>query len=175
MGNIVGGLVGGLLSKKSGGRQSRDILAAGRAGAEQFAPFQEAGVSANADILGALQGSAGSDQAFQNFLNSTGFQSQLSAGSQAITGNAATEGLLNSGATLKRLNTFGQDLAQGGFQNFLGNLGNVAQRGIQGAAGASQALVGSGTNAAAAAAGGRQGQQAGFGQALGGITSLLGI
>ena len=53
MGNIVGGLVGSLLSKKSGDRESKDLLAAGRVGAEQFQPFQQAGETANADILAA--------------------------------------------------------------------------------------------------------------------------
>ena len=177
MGAVLGigsSLVGGLLSQSSKNKEAEAIAAAGREGAAQFQPFTEAGAGANEDILAALQGGPGADANFQNFLNSTGFQSQLQAGSQAITGNQATEGLLNSGATLKRLNTFGQDLAQGGFQNFLGNLGGVANRGIAGAQGAANALTGTGVQAAQAVGQGAAGFQAGLGGAVQGVQRLIG-
>lgn len=163
---IGASLVGGLLSRSSGEREAADIRAAGEAGAARFEPFETAGATANQTILDALSGGPGAANAFQQFQGSTGFQSQLAAGSQAITGNQAASGLLQSGSTLKRLNTFGQDLAQQGFGNFLGQLGGVAQRGIQGASGAAGALTGTGVQAAEAGAGGRAGFQSGLGAAF---------
>lgn len=175
MGALVGigsSIVGGLLSKSSGKREAEDIRAAGREGAAQFEPFTTAGATANQTVLDALSGGEAGRNAFQQFQQGTGFQSQLAAGSQAITGNQAASGLLQSGSTLKRLNTFGQDLAQTGFSNFLGQLGNVAQRGVQGASGAAAALTGTGTQAAEAAAGGREGFQSGLGAAFQQIPSF---
>lgn len=169
MGALLGigsSIVGGLLSKSSGNQQADDLRAAGEAGAARFEPFESAGAGANQQILDALSGGEGATNAFQNFQNSTGFQSQLAAGSQAITGNQASRGLLNSGSTLKRQTKFGSDLAAGGFSDFLGQLGNVANRGVAGAQGASNALVGANTNAANAAAEGRGGFQAGLGAAV---------
>jgi len=169
MGAVLGigaSLAGGLLSKSSKNKEARRITAAGKLGAEQFSPFQEAGADANQQILSSLSGGAGSQEAFQNFLGSTGFQSQLQAGSQAITGNQAASGLLQSGSTLKRLNTFGQDLGQQGFTNFLGQLGGVAQRGLGAAQGASNALTGTGVQAAQTQGQGSAGFQSGLGQAV---------
>lgn len=180
MGNIIGGVVGGLLGRGSGRRQARDIAETGERAAAQFQPFIQPGVQANEAILAAL-GQGGPDaqaaqqQAFQNFLNSTGFQGQLQAGQQAITGSAAARGLLSSGATLRRLNRFGQDLAQQGFSNFLGQLGTVANRGIGAAGGAAGAIQNAGFGAAGARAQGAGAFQAGIGQAAQGIFNRLGI
>ncbi len=168
MGSVLGigaSLVGGLLSRGAKNKEAQRITAAGREGAEQFAPFQEAGADANQQILSALSGGPGSQQAFQNFLGNTGFQSQLQAGSEAITGNQAAQGLLQSGSTLKRLTTFGQDLGQRGFSNFLGQLGGVAQRGLGAAGGAANALTGTGIQAAQTRGQGASGLQSGLGAA----------
>ncbi len=132
-------IVGGLISKSSADKEA-DQAAEARLGTEQRAteqlePFRRQGVQANRfqkNLLGMGSDEAG-DAAFQNFLGSTGFRSQLQAGSDAITGNQAASGLLNSGSTLKRLSTFGQGLAQQGFSNFLGQVGNVANRGLSAA------------------------------------------
>lgn len=64
--------------------------------------------------------------AFQNYLNSTGYNFQLDQGSRAITGNAASKGLLNSGATARALEGYGQHLASTTFNNYLSNLGGLA-------------------------------------------------
>lgn len=67
---------------------------------------------------------------FQNYLNSTGYQFQLGEGQRAIASSNATKGLLNSGATLKALNKYGQGVASQSFNNYLGQLGDVANRGL---------------------------------------------
>lgn len=171
---IGASIVGGLLGKSAKNKEAQAIAAAGREGAAQFEPFQTAGAGANQQILDALSGGAGAQNAFQQFQGSTGFQSQLAAGSQAITGNQAASGLLQSGSTLKRLNTFGQDLAQTGFSNFLGQLGGVANRGLAGAQGAASALTGTGVQAAQAQGQGASAFQSGLGAAGQGLIKLIG-
>ena len=177
MGNIIGGIVGGILGKKSGKRQARALRETGAEAAGLLDPFATAGEQATQAQLGGLGfgDTAQTDAAFQNFLNSTGFRSQLAAGSEAITGNQAARGLLNSGATLKRLTRFGQDLGQQGFTNFLGQLGNVAGRGLTAAGGQATALTRTGEAAAEARRSGDAAFSSGIGQASQGAFSLLGI
>lgn len=177
MGNIVGGIIGGIAGKLIGGKKAKGLRKAGERAAGVFDPFLEPGATANTAALQALgQGGPGTQDAqFQNFLNSTGFREQLRAGSEAITGNQAARGLLNSGATLKRLNRFGQDLGQQSFQNFFNNLSSIAGRGLTAAGGAAGVLAPSGAAAAGAEAGGNQALVAGLGQAGQGIFKKLGI
>lgn len=180
MGNIVGGIVGGVLGRGSGRRQARGIEAAGQQAFEQLEPFIEPGVEANQAILAALgqggpEAAAQQDAAFQNFLGSTGFRAALGAGQDAITGSAAARGLLNSGATARGLTSFGQDLAQQGFTNFLGQLGTVANRGVGAAGAGSSILQRAGEGAAGARAGGDAAFQSGIGQAAQGIFSRIGF
>lgn len=84
------------------------------------------------NLLGMGDKAAG-DAAYQNFQNSTGFQSQLDAGSKAITGNAASRGLLRSGSTGKALMNFGQDLGKQSFSTYLQNLLGMSGQGLQAA------------------------------------------
>lgn len=180
LGDIIGAgssILGGILSKKSGGQAAGAIRAGSREAAGKFDPFLDVGGQANQAIGSALGlgGPGGQQQQFQNFLDSTGFQAQLQAGSQAITGNRAARGLLGSGATLKRLNTFGQDLAQQGFTNFLGQLGGVAQRGLGAAGGAAGALLGGNVPAAQAQLRGEEGFQSGLGDLFGGAQRFFGV
>ena len=177
MGNIIGGIVGGIMGKKTGKRQAAALRATGEQATGELEGFAGAGDQANEAILGGLGigDTAQTDAAFENFLSSTGFRSQLAAGSEAITGNQAAAGLLNSGSTLKRLTRFGQDLGQQGFNNFLGNLGNVAGRGLTATGKQADIITGTGEAAATARAGGDKAFSSGIGQAAGGAFSLLGI
>ena len=162
-------------SYKHLGRYGEAVNAFTAAG--ELEQFAGAGEQATQGILGGLGfgDTEATDAAFQNFLNSTGFRSQLAAGSEAITGNQAAQGLLNSGSTLKRLTRFGQDLGQQGFSNFLGNLGGVANRGLTAAGGQASAISGSGQAAAAARRRGDEAFSSGIGQAAQGGFSMLGI
>lgn len=60
--------------------------------------------------------------AFQNYLNSTGYQFMLGQGLGAINSSAASKGLLDSGGTAKDLMTYGTNLASTTFNNYLSNL-----------------------------------------------------
>jgi hypothetical protein len=84
-----------------------------------------------ASLLG-LNGADAQNAGFDNWRNSTGYQFGLDQGREAITGSAASKGLLNSGATAKALTKFGTGYANQQFGNYfnqvlgLGNQGNQA-------------------------------------------------
>ena len=105
-------------------------------------PFLQTGTAANtaqANFLG-LNGAQPQSQAYNNYLNSTGYNFTTSQGINAITSNRAASGLLNSGSTLKALDQFGQANAQTYGNNYLNQLGAVSGQGLT--AGAAIAGVG---------------------------------
>jgi hypothetical protein len=89
--------------------------------------------SAMAAALG-LGGGPAQTAGVNNFMNSAGYQTMMDSGSRAITGSAAAKGLLGSGSVAKGLTTFGQNLGQQGFTNYLGQLMNLFNGGQQSAA-----------------------------------------
>jgi len=90
-----------------------------------------------ANLLG-VNGSAAQNQGFQNWQGSTGYQFGLNQGTQALTGNAAASGLLDSGATAKALNTYGQNYANTQYGNYMSQL-----QGLAGIGNTSAGIVGS--------------------------------
>lgn len=137
MGNIVGGLIGGIGSVLGGqSAKSNDLTGynylTGKNGTQGYVNSGNAANTAQADLLG-LNGAAGSARsgpAFQNYLNSTGYNFQQDQGTRAITGSAAARGLLGSGATAKALTSYGQGLAGQSFGNYLGQLGSQSGQGL---------------------------------------------
>lgn len=103
---------------------------------------------------------------FQNYLNSTGYNFRLGEGIRGITANNAQRGLLNSGATLKASQRYGQNLASGEFNNYLGQVGTVADRGLQAGGVIGNAAQGAGLAGA--------GYTANAGQAQAGYTAEAG-
>lgn len=79
-------------------------------------PQQPGQFGGNALAPGAAQ------SGFDAFRQSTGYDFRVNEGNRAITNNAAVNGMLNSGATLKALNRFGQNQASGEFNNYLNTL-----------------------------------------------------
>jgi hypothetical protein len=144
--------MGGLVSKIFGGGGKKAAKKANALqtqiyndGVQRFDPIIQSGNNARS-MYDALLGTGGdreaADNAFAKYLDSSGYKFQLDQGSQAITGNKAAAGLLNSGSTLKALNKYGQDLGSSFFDRFLSLLGNQQVAG-QNAAGA---LTGAGQN-----------------------------
>jgi len=134
-------------------------------------------------------------EAFQQYQNSTGFQFRMGEGTNAITGNAATRGLLNSGATLRGLNDYGQGMASqefgnfmnqynqqmGNYQTYLGTLAaerdtglnaafNTASGGTAGGAGAASSIMAGAARANDIRQQGTNNVVAGLGAAAGGLT-----
>lgn len=160
MGSIIGagiGLAGDLFgggSKKAADTQAAqqnltgyNYLTTGAGaptinGAESAGQTAQTGVTNTQNTENQLLTGDQSSPAFQNYLNSTGYNFQLGQGTSAITGSSAAKGILNSGATAKALTQYGQGLASQSFNNYLGNLSNVN--------GQQQATANAGTTAATA-------------------------
>lgn len=91
---------------------------------ETYAPTAQTGAKATSAIssLLGLESPGAYDSAYRQFQDSTGFQDRLNTGMKAITRNRATSGLLGSGATLRRLNDYGQLSAKSSFTDYLAQL-----------------------------------------------------
>lgn len=106
-----------------------------RAGNENLAgmrPYAEQGGQAFgtlSDFLG-VNGQANANNALANYRSAPGYQFQLNEGLGAINNSAAARGGLNSGATLKALQGYGQNLADQDFQQHLKNLGGLGTMGM---------------------------------------------
>ena len=85
-----------------------------------------------ANLLG-LNGVQGQNTGFNNWKDSTGYQFGLNQGVGSIVGNAATNGLLNSGATAKAVDTYGQNYANTQYGNYTGMLQNLLGTGVSSA------------------------------------------
>lgn len=99
-------------------------------------------------LLGLGGDTAAANAAYQNYLGSTGYKFQLGQGQQAVDSNAASKGMLNSGATAKALTQYGQNLGSSYFNNYLGQLGGLNsqyQGTVNAGLGAAQAVGQAGT------------------------------
>lgn len=132
MGDIFGNggiLSGGGSSKSSSTNQAYPYLQGALGGT--VGQGGKAGTQI-ADMLG-LNGAPQQNQGFQNWQNSTGYKFGLDQGMQSITGNAATQGLLNSGSTLKAMNTYGQNYADSKYGDYMSQLQGLLGSGNQSA------------------------------------------
>lgn len=117
-------------------------------------------------LLG-LQGDTGANSAFNKYLDSTGYNFALNQGTNAITSNAASRGLLDSGATGKALTGYGQQLGGQYFNQYIQQLLGLGNQGLQ----AGQILSGAGnTSNSSAVSSGASGSESGSG--IGGFTGI---
>lgn len=144
-------------SSKKAINQANEVSAANNAANNELAretyakneaalsPYTGIGNQVN-PIIASLLGYGGDPSQAQDglntFRNATGFQDQLYQGMRSVTNNAATSGLLGSGATLKALQENGTNLANNSFTQYLNAL--LGQQGV--GASAASALAGVGTN-----------------------------
>lgn len=168
-------------------RLGYDYLTTGR-GAPAINSYINNAGSANNELMGLLDLGGNPDEAsraFNTFLGSTPYQFQTQQGMNAITGSNAARGMLDSGATLKALNNYGQNMGKTALNGYINNLLNLGTRGMDalktvgsagsqaGQAGAS-ALMGGANNAAQLTMSGVADQNAGMQGLFGGIDSALG-
>ena len=118
-------------------------------------PLLQKAQGAGAGALDAAGGALGlpgfqsQDASFKNFLDSLGFRNQLESGTDALkSAYAAGPSGLNSGAALKGITRFGQNLGQQGFGQYLQNLFNLASGGQSAALGTAAAGTAGGETAA---------------------------
>jgi len=193
MGWVSAGL--GIISAITGRKDAkRQAAAEGQAAQQSMAGFdylkgsdsvnqaQQFGSNAGgiaAGLLGTGGDQAQSEAAFQQYQDSTGYNFRKEQGMSAITGSAAANGLLNSGATLKGLTDFGQNLASSEFGNYLGQLQGQEAQGLnaaynvasQGQAGG-MAAAGHTTAAAAHRTEGSNQMMGGLATAAGGLADM---
>lgn len=92
----------------------------------------QTGQASNAigNLLG-LGGQPAQTGAFDNFRNNTGYNFRMNQGIQGVEGSRAAKGLLGSGASMKALNDYGQGMASQSFNDYLGQLNNLGNMGMQ--------------------------------------------
>jgi hypothetical protein len=127
------------------------------------------GSNSLAALLGVGGDPAAQQQAFSNWRNSTGYQFGLDQGVNAITGNRAAKGILNSGGTAKAIDTFGQNYANTQYQNYLNPLQSLIQSGNQ----AGQVLGSAGTVMQSSEK--KQGSKKGMGDFIGQVASAIAL
>ena len=76
--------------------------------------------------------------AFDRYLDSTGYKFQLGQGVDALNTNAANRKLLNSGANLKAVSNYGQEMGRQYFDSYLGKLAAPQQYGFSAASALSE-------------------------------------
>lgn len=138
MGNIVGGIIGGVGSLLGGSSAKSNALAGfnyltGKNGTQPIVNNATAASNEEAQLLGTQPVTDQTKAAFGNYLGSTGYNFIKQQGTSAITGNAASRGILNSGATAKALQRYGTGLASTTFNDYLNHLSGMTGQGVQAA------------------------------------------
>jgi hypothetical protein len=90
------------------------------------------GNNAIRSLLG-LAGDTGQREAFDNFRNSSAYQFQQEEGTRGVTNSQAAKGMLGSGATLKGIARFSNNLATQYLDKYLDRLAGVSDAGIKAA------------------------------------------
>ena len=159
----VGAIGGGLIAKSASDHASNVAQQTATANNalqkqiyDQNTALEQPAIDRGNQAGDALQGFLGlggdpakTQAAFNNYLNSTGYQFTRQQGIDAAEQSASAQGLLNSGGALKALQDRGTGLAQQYGQQYVGNLDSVANRGTS----ATNALAGVGTGYANAVGG----------------------
>lgn len=122
-GGIIGDITGENAANTAIDAQTKGMNSANKALTNSFdmqksylSPYNEAGVNA-------LNSLAGGDFA-SNYQQSPGYQAQMTAGQNAINNQMAARGMGNSGAALKALTSYSQDLANQDYQQYYNNESN---------------------------------------------------
>jgi hypothetical protein len=166
----------------AGGIMQSNAASKGQAQAQQqflmqrndLGPYREAGLAplaAQQNLLG-LNGQPAADAAMAQFQQSPGYQFQFDEGMRALEAGQAAQGMLRSGATLKREMEFGQGLANQDFTNYYNRLNALSTLGQNSAAGGATTAG----QAASAALNGANAQSSIYGNtasALGGTANTL--
>lgn len=117
-----------------------------------YSPMVSGGTGAFGQLgsaLGVGGNFAGQQQAYDNFLNNSGYQYVLDQGMQGVTNSAAGNYLLRSGATAKALQDRAMNIGKTYFENYLDHLGDMSKLGLGAGSlisGAGQYSKGSGTS-----------------------------
>ena len=197
----MGGLIGGVFNSIGSSNANNQLASSGQAasnaaltgyryatgaGNQYIQPYQANGVAANnsiAQLLGQAPITSQTQNGFNNYLNSTGYNFQLQQGTNALASQGSASGLLQSGGAAKALTQYGQNLASTNFNNYLSQLsglsgagqnatGSVVNAGTYGGGAAANALTQTGIQQAGAQQAQMSSLGTGIGSLLGGIFSF---
>ncbi len=138
MGKILGAITGANAAKKAAKAQERGqqrSIAEGRRQFDltrsDFTPFRESGVRSLSQLTNALgvNGQQPQQDFFSNFQNDPGFQAEVDFGLGGVEKSLAARGMLNSGRSLRDLQTFGQLKRRGAFNDRLNMLARLSGAG----------------------------------------------
>lgn len=170
-GDILNGIInGGGISMPAGGQGGTPATQQFRVGGQTFNTMEDAQAYADANRTGGQQ--------YGGFQRSQDYLFGLREGTNAIEASAAARGGLFSGATMRDLNTFGQDYGSQRRDAYLNRLAGVADTGMNAAqmsGNAAMAAAGNMSNALAGAGNAAAAGAIGRGNAWAdGITNALG-
>lgn len=131
-------------------QEGRDYVTGQSDLSQIYAPGGAAAYKTQQGLLGIGGDPEASNEAFQNYLGSTGYRARLKGGTDAITAGAAATGGLDSGATRKRLMTYGSQLAGDEFNNYFNRVDSQAGRGQAASQDIANLYTGANANSAAA-------------------------
>lgn len=97
---------------------------------QAYNPFVDAGLEGFDQFQQAIMGT--NNQGFETFMQRPDIQYQIQEGLSTATQGLAGRGMLNSGRGRQELQQVGQQAAGQGFQQYLGNLGALANYGLGG-------------------------------------------
>lgn len=129
MGSLQRGLFGGSKQTSSSSSENKafDFLRDSLGGVTN----QAGGASGQlANLLG-LNGPQAQNAGFDGFRGSTGYNFGFGEGQRALTGSAASKGILNSGSAAKALTQYGQDYASTKYNDYTSLLSNLLGQGLQ--------------------------------------------
>ncbi len=195
-GSIASAAIGSKAAKKAAKTQAESAQAGIDIQREQFeesradlAPWRQVGEQAlnqYAQVLGLQGGGEGGlgGPDFSSFFKSPGYEFRLGEGVKAVERSAAARGSLQSGATMKAIQRYGEGLASQEYGRYIESLSGLAgmglgaagQTGAFGAAAAgaqAQGLQTAGEARASGFTGSAGAIQQGIGGALGGIQSIF--
>jgi hypothetical protein len=179
MGDIIGGLIGGIGALTGGSAASKQAMTGYNylTGSNGVGSVVNNGTNANnaENALLTGTGTPAQNQAFGNYANSTGYNFQKQQGDASITGSAAARGILNSGAQAKALTSYGSNLASTTFNNYLSQLQGVSGQGLTASGQIGQAGTQGGANAAQVTAGGINGAAGSIAGIAGPLMNFMGV
>lgn len=157
---LIGAAAPGIIGALTSGAAGQQAVAGNKDAANILQPYAQAGTGA----VGALSSGLGT-----SFQQSPGYQWQLGQGIDAIQNSASAQGGVNSGNTLKALQTYGTGLANQDYYNWLNAQYNLANLGANAGQAQGNFLVGAGN----ANANATLGIGTGIGNALTGIGNFF--
>lgn len=122
-----------------------------------------------AQLLGVSPSGGGAQQGYNNYLQMAGYAPAMRQMAQGVTGQGAASGLLNSGATVKALQTRGAELNQGFFNNYLQQLAGLSGLGLQ----AGGLVANTGQKSTSTSTGGSPSTLGSIASTVGGIASIF--